>query len=173
MELTGNELEKIFIQDKRKVCNTCHKIRIKTHISKYDFHVGHQNNICFCTNTDNRQRRNHQIKQDDEQQHELNEEQHSELIEEQKVEQNEEQLSELNEEQQSEQNEEQKVEQNEEQKKEQDEGGARYVTKQEFNQFKEEISKFKEEIKQKFNDIQGGFKTSFNEISKQIQSLKK
>ena len=166
MELTGNELEKNYIPDKRKVCNTCHKIRIKTLISKYDFDEGHQNNICFCPNTQNRQRRNHQIEQDEEQQTELNEEQQPELIEEQKVEQNEEQRTELNEEQQPKQNEEQKVEQNEEQKKEQDKGGAQYVTKQEFNQFKEEIM-------QKFNDIQGGFKASFNEISKQIQDLQK
>ena len=40
MELTGNELENIFFPDKRIVCNTCHKIRIKTFISKYDFDEG-------------------------------------------------------------------------------------------------------------------------------------
>ena len=118
MELTGDELENIFFPDKRIVCNTCHKIRIKTLISKYDFDEGHQNNICFCPNTQNRQRRNHQIEED------------------------------------------------EEQKEEQDEGEAQYVTRKEFNQFKEEIN-------QKLNDIQDGFKTSFNEISKQIQDLKK
>ena len=126
MELTGNELENIFFPDKRIVCNTCHKIRIKTFISKYDFDEGHQNNICFCPNTQNRQRRNHQIEEDEEQKEELNEEQ----------------------------------------KEEQDEGEAQYVTRKEFNQFKEEIN-------QKLNDIQDGFKTSFNEISKQIQDLKK
>ena len=126
MELTGDELENIFFPDKRIVCNTCHKIRIKTLISKYDFDEGHQNNICFCPNTQNRQRRNHQIEEDEEQKEELNEEQ----------------------------------------KEEQDEGEAQYVTRKEFNQFKEEIN-------QKLNDIQDGFKTSFNEISKQIQDLKK
>ena len=134
MELTGDELENIFFPDKRIVCNTCHKIRIKTLISKYDFDEGHQNNICFCPNTQNRQRRNHQIEEDEVQKEELNEEQKEEL--------------------------------NEEQKEEQDEGEAQYVTKKEFNQFKEEIN-------QKLNDIQDGFKTSFNEISKQIQDLKK
>ena len=126
MELTGDELENIFFPDKRIVCNTCHKIRIKTLISKYDFDEGHQNNICFCPNTQNRQRRNHQIEEDEEQKEELNEEQ----------------------------------------KEEQNEGEAQYVTRKEFNQFKEEIN-------QKLNDIQDGFKTSFNEISKQIQDLKK
>ena len=126
MELTGNELGNIFFPDKRIVCNTCHKIRIKTLISKYDFDEGHQNNICFCPNIQNRQRRNHQIEEDEEQKEELNEEQ----------------------------------------KEEQDEGEAQYVTRKEFNQFKEEIN-------QKLNDIQDGFKTSFNEISKQIQDLKK
>ena len=134
MELTGNELEKNYIPDKRKVCNTCHKIRIKTLISKYDFDEGHQNNICFCPNTQNRQRRNHHIEEDEEQQPEQNEEQKEEL--------------------------------NEEQNEELDEGEAQYVTRKEFNQFKEEIN-------QKLNDIQDGFKTSFNEISKQIQDLKK
>ena len=133
MELTGDELENIFFPDKRIVCNTCHKIRIKTLIFKYDFDEGHQNNICFCPNTQNRQRRNHQIEEDEEQKEELNEEQ----------------------------------------KEEQDEGEAQYVTRKEFNQFKEEINQFKEEINQKLNDIQDGFKTSFNEISKQIQDLKK
>ena len=141
MELTGDELENIFFPDKRIVCNTCHKIRIKTLISKYDFDEGHQNNICFCPNTQNRQRRNHQIEEDEEQKEELNEEQKEEL--------------------------------NEEQKEEQDEGEAQYVTRKEFNQFKEEINQFKGEINQKLNDIQDGFKTSFNEISKQIQDLKK
>ena len=126
MELTGDELENIFFPDKRIVCNTCHKIRIKTLISKYDFDEGHQNNICFCPNTQNRQRRNHQIEEDEEQKEELYEEQ----------------------------------------KEEQNEGEAQYVTRKEFNQFKEEIN-------QKLNDIQDGFKTSFNEISKQIQDLKK
>ena len=126
MELTGDELENIFFPDKRIVCNTCHKIRIKTLISKYDFDEGHQNNICFCPNTQKRQRRNHQIEEDEEQKEELNEEQ----------------------------------------KEEQNEGEAQYVTRKEFNQFKEEIN-------QKLNDIQDGFKTSFNEISKQIQDLKK
>ena len=134
MELTGNELENIFFPDKRIVCNTCHKIRIKTLISKYDFDEGHQNNICFCPNTQNRQRRNHHIEEDEEQQPEQNEEQKEEL--------------------------------NEEQNEELDEGEAQYVTRKEFNQFKEEIN-------QKLNDIQDGFKTSFNEISKQIQDLKK
>ena len=150
MELTGNELGNIFFPDKRIVCNTCHKIRIKTLISKYDFDEGHQNNICFCPNTQNRQRRNHHIEEDEEQQ----------------PEQNEEQKEELNEEQQPEQNEEQKEELNEEQNEELDEGEAQYVTRKEFNEFKEEIN-------QKLNDIQDGFKTSFNEISKQIQDLKK
>ena len=134
MELTGDELENIFFPDKRIVCNTCHKIRIKTLISKYDFDEGHQNNICFCPNTQNRQRRNHHIEEDEEQQPEQNEEQKEEL--------------------------------NEEQNEELDEGEAQYVTRKEFNQFKEEIN-------QKLNDIQDGFKTSFNEISKQIQDLKK
>ena len=134
MELTGNELGNIFFPDKRIVCNTCHKIRIKTLISKYDFDEGHQNNICFCPNTQNRQRRNHHIEEDEEQQPEQNEEQKEEL--------------------------------NEEQNEELDEGEAQYVTRKEFNQFKEEIN-------QKLNDIQDGFKTSFNEISKQIQDLKK
>ena len=141
MELTGDELENIFFPDKRIVCNTCHKIRIKTLISKYDFDEGHQNNICFCPNTQNRQRRNHHIEEDEEQQPEQNEEQKEEL--------------------------------NEEQNEELDEGEAQYVTRKEFNQFKEEINRFKEEINQKLNDIQDGFKTSFNEISKQIQDLKK
>ena len=141
MELTGNELGNIFFPDKRIVCNTCHKIRIKTLISKYDFDEGHQNNICFCPNTQNRQRRNHHIEEDEEQQPEQNEEQKEEL--------------------------------NEEQNEELDEGEAQYVTRKEFNQFKEEINQFKEEINQKLNDIQDGFKTSFNEISKQIQDLKK
>ena len=141
MELTGDELENIFFPDKRIVCNTCHKIRIKTLISKYDFDEGHQNNICFCPNTQNRQRRNHHIEEDEEQQPEQNEEQKEEL--------------------------------NEGQKEEQNEGEAQYVTRKEFNQFKEEINQFKGEINQKLNDIQDGFKTSFNEISKQIQDLKK
>ena len=141
MELTGDELENIFFPDKRIVCNTCHKIRIKTLISKYDFDEGHQNNICFCPNTQNRQRRNHHIEEDEEQQPEQNEEQKEEL--------------------------------NEEQNEELDEGEAQYVTRKEFNQFKEEINQFKGEINQKLNDIQDGFKTSFNEISKQIQDLKK
>ena len=141
MELTGNELGNIFFPDKRIVCNTCHKIRIKTLISKYDFDEGHQNNICFCPNTQNRQRRNHHIEDDEEQQPEQNEEQKEEL--------------------------------NEEQNEELDEGEAQYVTRKEFNQFKEEINQFKEEVNQKLNDIQDGFKTSFNEISKHIQDLKK
>ena len=141
MELTGDELENIFFPDKGIVCNTCHKIRIKTLISKYDFDEGHQNNICFCPNTQNRQRRNHHIEEDEEQQPEQNEEQKEEL--------------------------------NEEQNEELDEGEAQYVTRKEFNQFKEEFNQFKGEINQKLNDIQDGFKTSFNEISKQIQDLKK
>ena len=91
-------------------------------------------NICFCPNTQNRQRRNHHIEEDEEQQPEQNEEQKEEL--------------------------------NEEQNEELDEGEAQYVTRKEFNQFKGEIN-------QKLNDIQDGFKTSFNEISKQIQDLKK
>ena len=99
-------------------------------------------NICFCPNTQNRQRRNHHIEEDEEQQPEQNEEQKEELDEEQKEELNEEQNEEL------------------------DEGEAQYVTRKEFNEFKEEIN-------QKLNDIQDGFKTSFNEISKQIQDLKK
>ena len=37
MTITGDELENIFIPDKRKVCQTCHKVRIKTLISKYFF----------------------------------------------------------------------------------------------------------------------------------------
>ena len=30
MNITGNELEDIFIPEKRKICQNCHKIRIKT-----------------------------------------------------------------------------------------------------------------------------------------------
>ena len=58
MTLTPRELEKIFIPNKRKVCQTCHKIRIKSQISKYDFNMRHRQNICFCEN-------NHEQQQED------------------------------------------------------------------------------------------------------------
>ena len=135
MSLTGNELENIFFPEKRIVCKTCHKIRIKSRISKYDFNEGHQNNICFCQKTQNRlPRRNHHFEEDGDQQ--------------------------------SEHNEKQKEEHNEKQKEEQDEGGVQYVTKREFNEFKQQIN-------QKFEEVQGSFKASFEEISRQIQGLKK
>ena len=74
MTLTGNKLEDIFIPEKRKICQTCHKIGIKTLISKYNFNEDHRENICFCLNNKNqnlRQQNHHQhgqpIQQEEEQ----------------------------------------------------------------------------------------------------------
>ena len=64
MTLIPRELENIFIPDRRKVCQTCHKIRIKPIISKYDFNKNHRENICFCEN-------NQEQQQDDFQQNQL------------------------------------------------------------------------------------------------------
>ena len=126
MSITGNELENIFIPEKRKICQTCHKIRIKTLISKYNFNEDHQENICFCQNSQNRQQQNHhqivlQIQQDEDQQ--------------------------IN------QDEEQQIPVNEEQQIQQDEEGDQYLTKKEFDQFKEQINQFKDDINKKFEDL--------------------
>ena len=161
MTLTGNELENIFIHEKIKVCQTCHKIIIKTLISKYNFNEDHRENICFCQNNQNqnlRQQNHHQHDQPIQQE------------EEQKIQQEEEQKIKQEEEQQIHQEEEpiilrQNVEENRLEPPENDEGNQ-YVTKREFNEFKRQIQ-------EQIQGIQDNFKVSFENISKQIQDLNK
>ena len=183
MTLTGNELENIFIPEKRKVCQTCHKIRIKTLISKYNFNEDHRENICFCQSNQNqnlRQQNHHQHDQPIQQE----EEQKIKQEEEQKIQQEEEQKIKQEEEQQIHQEEEpiilrQNVEENRLEPPENDEGNQ-YVTKREFNEFKDEFNEFKQKTKDEFDElkkqiqgIQDNFKESFENISKQIQDLNK
>ena len=119
MNIIGNELEDIFIPEKRKISQTCHKIRLKTLISKYDSDQIRRENICFCQS--NRNQNQHQyphhlyIPQDEEQN-----------ILSQNVEENE-------------------IEP--EIKPQKNEEGNQYVTKKEFNEFKEHITKEIKEVK--------------------------
>ena len=153
MNITGNELENIFIPEKRKICQTCHKIRIKTLISKYGFDENHRQNICFCQNLQslNHQRINHfqpdmQIEADENHnQHEQNNQRDEEQNNpEQNVEEN-------------------RIEPNFETQK--NEEGNQYVTKREFNEFKDQITKEIREV----NDC---LKTLLENLSKQIQDFK-
>jgi len=53
IRLSRTEMEDIFIPERRPVCQTCHKVRIKKKISPDDFEVEHQNLICSCDNHPN------------------------------------------------------------------------------------------------------------------------
>ena len=146
MTITGDELENIFIPDKRKVCQTCHKVRIKALISKYDFDENHRENICFCQihhNQNPHQQNHHQHDQQIQQGENLN--QHGGQIP-----QNEEQN-----------NPGQNIEENENEpniEPQENEEGNQYVTKREFNEFKEQITK-------EIQDIKVDLKKSFDVIS--------
>ena len=129
MNITGNELENIFIPEKRKICQTCHKIRIKALISKFGFDENNQHNICFCQNHQSQNHQRHNQHQHDRQiQQGENHNQHDGQIPQHEEQNNLEKSIEEN-----------RIEHNFETQKNNE--GNQYVTKREFNEFKEKITK--------------------------------
>jgi len=61
IELTQEEMENIFIPEKRRVCQTCHKVRIKKKIDRIDFSPEHR--IFICKNNHRNQNNNNQQNQ--------------------------------------------------------------------------------------------------------------
>ena len=53
IKLSPNEMEDIFIPETRKVCQTCHKVRIKKKIEMRSFSPRHRRIICDCYNNNN------------------------------------------------------------------------------------------------------------------------
>ena len=153
MNITGNELENIFIPEKRKICQTCHKIRIKALISKFGFDENNQQNIRFCQNhqSQNHQRHNHHQHDRQIQQCE-NHNQHDGQIPQHEEQNNLEKSVE-----------EKRIEHNFETQKNNE--GNQYATKREFNEFKEKITKEIREV----NDY---LKILLENLSRQIQDLK-
>ena len=150
MNITGDELENIFIPDKRKVCNTCHKVRIKGLISKYDFDENHRQNICLCQrhhnqnpNQNNHHQNEGQIPQNE------NNNQHDEQIPQHEEQNNPEQNVDEN-----------RIENNIE--PQENEGGNQFVTKREFDEFK---GKVHDNFKKTFD--------KFDVLSKQIEEINK
>ena len=153
MNITGNELENIFIPEKRKICQTCHKIRIKALISKFGFVENNQQNICFCQNHQSQNHQRHNQHQHDRQiQQGENHNQHDGQISQHEEQNNLEKSFEEN-----------RIEHKFETQKNND--GNQYVTKREFNEFKEKIIKEIREV----NDY---LKILLENLSRQIQDLK-
>ena len=46
IELSKDEMEDIFIPEIKRVCQTCHKVRIKKRIDRRDFTPSHRRYIC-------------------------------------------------------------------------------------------------------------------------------
>ena len=163
MNITGNELENIFIPDKNKICKTCHKVRIKSLISKYDFDEDHRQNICCCQGHHNQNSHQHNQHQHDRQipQDENHNQHDGQIQQNENHHQYDGQIPQHEEQNNLEKSvEENRIEHNFETQKNNE--GNQYVTKREFNEFKEKVHDNFKIIFEKF-DV----------LSKQIEEINK
>ena len=175
IKLTQDEMANIFLPDKRIVCKSCKKVRIKKFISKYGFNEDHLGKICRC---------DEQIKEQEEeaqQQVEIQEEENDNIPAEN--------ISNHSDDDDEIQNPEFLGDNNGQQdnngighnsQNHENHGDNNYVTRNEFNQFKNEISGQIQNLSNKYQDISDrldrtdrNMKEEFKKITKLLKKKKK
>ena len=177
IKLNRGEMREIFIPLDRSVCRTCHKVRIKRRIFRDDFDDEHKNFICFCDiHQQNGQNFNNNITPNNNNEH-LNNNNENNQIDNHNADMDDQELANVVDNGQNNQNNNANINQNQNNQDHQNNNNVNinqnhndiiplndiYVTRLEFNQFRQEIRQEIQLIQNNQNNMQNNINDLQNE----------